>query len=155
MHLVGHSLGSHIMGQTGRRVFIETNKKVARITGLDPAAPNFYLNKTDKLERRLTNDKAKFVDVIHTNTQCLGTDDLVGHVDILLDARNSATFGRLNGTFKLAPKPIGSKKFDLWRLLENFSNAYKGAKATAAETAKELKKSFYRSYLYSKKLLFL
>lgn len=39
IHLVGHSLGSHLVGKAGREFKKETGKKVGRVTGLDPAGP--------------------------------------------------------------------------------------------------------------------
>lgn len=43
IHLVGHSLGAHIMGFLGKQVQADGLGKVARITGLDPAGPTFEL----------------------------------------------------------------------------------------------------------------
>lgn len=43
-HLVGHSLGGHLVGFIGRSVFENSNKKfkLSRVTALDPAGPFFY-----------------------------------------------------------------------------------------------------------------
>ncbi|KAK3612361.1 hypothetical protein CHS0354_011082, partial [Potamilus streckersoni] len=57
-HVIGHSLGAHISGYAGERL-----PNLGRITGLDPAGPQFE-NK-DKIVRLDPTD-AKFVDVIHT-----------------------------------------------------------------------------------------
>ncbi|GFO19619.1 pancreatic lipase-related protein [Plakobranchus ocellatus] len=82
-HLVGHSLGSHIMGYAGKEVYRLTNEKVGRITGLDPAGPAFesysHYVRLDALD-------ANFVDVIHTDAESLissgfGTRYSIGHVD--------------------------------------------------------------------------
>ncbi|XP_027197651.2 pancreatic triacylglycerol lipase-like [Dermatophagoides pteronyssinus] len=80
-HLIGHSLGGHIVGYAGKHL----NGSIARITGLDPAGP-FYkgLNET---EARLWHTDAKFVEVIHTDAQPiiqlgLGMFETCGHVDI-------------------------------------------------------------------------
>ncbi|XP_035384540.1 lipoprotein lipase isoform X3 [Electrophorus electricus] len=80
LHILGYSLGAHVAGIAGNL----TNNKVNRITGLDPAGPTF--EHADRL-KRLSDDDAEFVDVLHTNTR--GTPDLsigiqrpVGHVDI-------------------------------------------------------------------------
>ncbi|XP_070562305.1 phospholipase A1 VesT1.02-like [Ptychodera flava] len=55
---VGHSLGAHVLGKAGResRVF-------SRITGLDPAGPDFEDNHVDRMLKR---SDANMVDVIHT-----------------------------------------------------------------------------------------
>ena len=79
MHLIGFSLGAHIAGFTGS----ELNGTIARITGLDPAAPLFegYPERV-----RLDSTDAQFVDVIHTNGDGflrggLGSFQAMGHVD--------------------------------------------------------------------------
>jgi len=72
-HLVGHSLGAHVVGKAGR-VFkreSENQKSMQRITGLDPAGPRFVkgpiLPAIPELnENRFNDDVASFVDVIHT-----------------------------------------------------------------------------------------
>lgn len=63
-HLVGHSLGAHIAGQTAR-LLKKDGITVQRVTGLDPAHPCFE-NETASL--RLRKSDAEFVDVIHTNS---------------------------------------------------------------------------------------
>ncbi|MBN3309740.1 LIPL lipase, partial [Amia calva] len=79
-HLLGYSLGAHVAGIAG---FL-TNNKVNRITGLDPAGPNFeYADE----QSSLSPDDAKFVDVLHTYTRgspdrSIGIQRPVGHVDI-------------------------------------------------------------------------
>ncbi|XP_049711223.1 pancreatic triacylglycerol lipase-like [Elephas maximus indicus] len=80
VHIIGHSLGSHAAGEAGRR----TQGTVGRITGLDPAEPNFQ--GTPELVRLDPSD-AKFVDVIHTDAAPLipnlgfGMSQTVGHLD--------------------------------------------------------------------------
>ncbi|XP_052257603.1 lipase member I-like [Dreissena polymorpha] len=79
-HLIGHSLGAHICGYAGERI-----SRIGRITGLDPAGPQF--EKTDP-KVRLDPTDALFVDAIHTNADLLlqlgfgiGIEQPVGHVD--------------------------------------------------------------------------
>ena len=57
---VGHSLGAHVMGIAGRN----SQGKLDRISGLDPAGPCF---ETKNQENRLARTDAKFVDVVHTD----------------------------------------------------------------------------------------
>ncbi|XP_055912646.1 pancreatic triacylglycerol lipase isoform X2 [Eupeodes corollae] len=64
MHLIGHSLGAHIVGNIGRYF----NGTFGRITGLDPALPLFVPQSADGLRP----DDAKFVDVIHTDHPVFG-----------------------------------------------------------------------------------
>ncbi|CAB3229301.1 unnamed protein product [Arctia plantaginis] len=78
IHLVGHSLGSHIAGFTGKTVLALTGSHVGRISGLDPAGPCF-----GDVEQplRLNQNDAQFVDVIHSNAGVYGMNQKVGHVD--------------------------------------------------------------------------
>ena len=41
IHLVGHSLGGHIAGFAGKKLWALRQEKVGRITALDPAEPLF------------------------------------------------------------------------------------------------------------------
>jgi hypothetical protein len=91
MHLVGHSLGSHVMGKVGRTYQSVINNKFGRISGLDPAAPRFTNATIDPLpvlaKNRLSPDSASFVDVIHTFgstnevTSVCGDINPLGHMD--------------------------------------------------------------------------
>ena len=56
---LGHSLGAHLMGVTGRECGV-----MHRITGLDPAGVGFQVENHDK---RLSKRDAKLVDVIHSD----------------------------------------------------------------------------------------
>ncbi|XP_075979721.1 pancreatic lipase-related protein 2-like [Anticarsia gemmatalis] len=58
IHLVGFSLGAHLVGVAGR----EVGGKVARITALDPAGPLWHFNSD-----RISSDDAVYVEAIHTN----------------------------------------------------------------------------------------
>lgn len=78
IHLVGHSLGSHIAGFAGKAFHSLTGTLVGRISGLDPAGPAF--SHEDK-NLRLAASDAEFVDVIHTNAGVYGMTSPVGHVD--------------------------------------------------------------------------
>ncbi|KAK7069512.1 hypothetical protein SK128_016319 [Halocaridina rubra] len=82
VHIIGHSLGSHIAGYAGERI-----RGLGRITGLDPAEPFFQYMPPSV---RLDPTDAKFVDVIHTDVDSiifiaqavgLGLWQPVGHID--------------------------------------------------------------------------
>ncbi|XP_068229148.1 pancreatic triacylglycerol lipase-like [Palaemon carinicauda] len=80
IHIVGHSLGAHAAGFTGKYTRCG---QIARITGLDPAGPLFYF-KDD--EHRIDKSHAAYVDVIHSNSGqliqgCYGLFEPVGHAD--------------------------------------------------------------------------
>ncbi|KAH8343333.1 hypothetical protein KR059_008539, partial [Drosophila kikkawai] len=78
IHLIGHSLGAHIVGSAGRHLHRLTGKTIPRITGLDPAKPCF--NEGEVLSGLLRGD-AEFIDVIHSNPGVLGKRDPLGDVD--------------------------------------------------------------------------
>lgn len=80
-NLVGHSLGAHISGFTGK----DLSGEVGRIIGLDPAGPEFY-HATQKF--RLDRSDAQLVMVIHSNgctlsivERCYGLEKPIGHLD--------------------------------------------------------------------------
>ncbi|CAK1544567.1 unnamed protein product [Leptosia nina] len=66
VHMVGHSLGAHVVGNAGRAV----SGKVARITGMDPAGPQFGGNPA-----ALNGADARYVECIHTDGGVLGIYD--------------------------------------------------------------------------------
>lgn len=83
VHVIGHSLGSHISGYAGFTLQKDFNLKLGRITGMDPAEP--FFKDTDPLVR-LDQSDAKYVDVIHTDAKSfvrggLGMQQAIGHVD--------------------------------------------------------------------------
>ncbi|KAJ8735413.1 hypothetical protein PYW07_007033 [Mythimna separata] len=72
IHLVGFSLGGHLVGSAGR----ETGGLVRRVTALDPAGP-LWGRDSD----RVVPTDAQYVEVIHTNTGLLGYTDPCGDAD--------------------------------------------------------------------------
>ncbi|XP_062985213.1 lipoprotein lipase [Elgaria multicarinata webbii] len=86
VHLLGYSLGAHVAGIAGSL----TNNKINRITGLDPAGPNFEYAEESV---RLSPDDAVFVDVLHTYTRgspdrSIGIQKPIGHIDIYPNGGN-------------------------------------------------------------------
>ncbi|XP_008699956.1 lipase member I isoform X1 [Ursus maritimus] len=73
-HFIGISLGAHISGFVGK-IF---QGQLGRITGLDPAGPKFS---GKSFNDRLDYTDAKFVDVIHSDTNGLGIKEPLGHID--------------------------------------------------------------------------
>jgi hypothetical protein len=76
-HLIGHSLGAQTAGYAGMLYEARTGNQIDRITGLDPAGPNF--EGRDPIVRLDPTD-ARFVDIIHTS-DTLGDFNRIGHVD--------------------------------------------------------------------------
>lgn len=66
VHLIGHSLGSHLSGYVGSVLRTNFGVTVGRITGLDPAEPHF--SQTDPVVRLDPSD-ALYVDIIHTDSR--------------------------------------------------------------------------------------
>ncbi|XP_058379362.1 lipase member I isoform X4 [Diceros bicornis minor] len=73
-HFIGVSLGAHISGFVGKLF----QGQLGRITGLDPAGPKFSGKPSNG---RLDYTDAKFVDVIHSDTNGLGIKEPLGHID--------------------------------------------------------------------------
>ncbi|XP_067639519.1 vitellogenin-3-like isoform X2 [Eurosta solidaginis] len=78
IHLIGHSLGAHIMGAAGRNFYYQTGKLIPRITALDPAKPCF--NEGQSLSGLMRGD-AEFIDVIHSDPGALGKREPTGDID--------------------------------------------------------------------------
>ncbi|XP_022821904.1 pancreatic lipase-related protein 2-like [Spodoptera litura] len=72
VHLVGFSLGAHVVGNAGRRV----GNQPARITGLDPAGYRWHNN-----ANRLAAGNGRYVEAIHTDGHGLGIMNPSGHAD--------------------------------------------------------------------------
>ncbi|CAG4943607.1 unnamed protein product [Parnassius apollo] len=82
MHLVGFSLGAHLVGNAGR----ELGGRVARVTGLDPAGPLWNYN-----YQRLRDTDGVYVEAIHTDggTMGLGIGSAVANADFFPNGGDS------------------------------------------------------------------
>uniref|UniRef100_A0A182SFV0 Lipase domain-containing protein n=1 Tax=Anopheles maculatus TaxID=74869 RepID=A0A182SFV0_9DIPT len=74
--LVGHSLGAHVAGLTGKH--FQASPKLAAIVALDPAGPMFS---ADKPAGRVDALDAEYVEVIHTNKGFYGLSHALGQAD--------------------------------------------------------------------------
>ncbi|CAG9566037.1 unnamed protein product [Danaus chrysippus] len=63
MHLIGFSLGAHLVGNAGR----ELGGRVARVTGLDPAGPLWNTNRN-----RFRASDGVYTEAIHTDGSAVG-----------------------------------------------------------------------------------
>jgi len=72
VHIVGHSLGSHVAGHSGKNT---RRGQINVIFGTDPAGPLFNVNNPDRLD---TSD-AFYTEAIHTNVGVLGFDLPITH----------------------------------------------------------------------------
>uniref|UniRef100_A0AAG5DLS3 Lipase domain-containing protein n=1 Tax=Anopheles atroparvus TaxID=41427 RepID=A0AAG5DLS3_ANOAO len=84
--LIGHSLGAHIAGLTGKH--FQTRPKLAAVVALDPAGPLF--DGTDP-SGRVDRLDAEYVEVIHTNMGWLGHQDTLGQADFFPNGGHSQT----------------------------------------------------------------
>ncbi|KAB0799926.1 hypothetical protein PPYR_07806 [Photinus pyralis] len=78
VHIIGHSLGSHIAAYASRRISQLLNATVKRISALDPAGPLFELL---PILQGLRKTDAEIVDVIHADGGFFGMRNPVGTVD--------------------------------------------------------------------------
>ncbi|XP_012276801.1 pancreatic triacylglycerol lipase [Orussus abietinus] len=108
-HLLGHSLGAHIMGYVGKNI-----SGIARITALDPAQPGFQ-GKAASI--RINDSDASFIDVVHTDGKPflpflgLGMSESVGTVDFFVNG------GLLQPNCLLDGEPVVIKSlFDIPKL---------------------------------------
>ncbi|KAG6447348.1 hypothetical protein O3G_MSEX004893 [Manduca sexta] len=72
LHLVGFSLGAHIVGNAGRTA----GGRPIRVTGLDPAGPRWGGN-----NQALNRNAGRYVEAIHTDGGLLGIFDRIADAD--------------------------------------------------------------------------
>ncbi|XP_041975192.1 pancreatic triacylglycerol lipase-like isoform X2 [Aricia agestis] len=72
VHLIGFSLGAHVVGNAGRTC----NGRIGRITGLDPAGPQWGRN-----ANALNQHDGVYVESIHTDGGLLGIFDPISDAD--------------------------------------------------------------------------
>lgn len=79
-HLIGHSLGAHVMGFAGKKIKEQSGSKVRWITGLDPARPLFEEPKQPK-QNRLSDEDGEIVECLHTDGGVNGFITPLGTID--------------------------------------------------------------------------
>ncbi|CAH0592302.1 unnamed protein product [Chrysodeixis includens] len=99
VHLVGHSLGAHVIGNAGRRA----GGRPRRITGLDPAGPGWGGN-----GNALNRNSGRYVECIHTDGRVTGIMNAIGDADFYPNGgrnpqpgctNNVCSHGRANDLF--------------------------------------------------------
>jgi len=73
--VIGHSLGGHIAGLTGKRV---ARGRLQSVVAMDPAGPLFSVNSPNE---RVHHTDAPYVEVIYTDQGGLGFDQPLGHAN--------------------------------------------------------------------------
>ena len=93
VHCIGHSLGAHVCGFLGNALEASTGSKMFRVSGLDPAGPQFTTElvpgtlsiykplESAPRDQRLDETDAQVVDVVHTDGNQWGTMRAIGDVD--------------------------------------------------------------------------
>lgn len=79
IHLVGHSLGGHIIGYIAQTYIAETGNKVRRLTALDPSKPCFIDAREE--DKTIKSGVADYVEVLHCTNKDIGTDTINGDTD--------------------------------------------------------------------------
>lgn len=78
LHIIGHSLGAHIVGFVGQTVKEKIGSLVAWITGLDPS--RYYYDMVFWF-KRLSKDDGEVVEIVHTNGGIFGFQRPLGTID--------------------------------------------------------------------------
>lgn len=85
VHLIGHSLGAHLVGFAGKRI----RPQLGRITALDAAGPCFGKFFSNSAKDRLAQDDAYEVAVFHYDDSFLGLAAPIGHFDVYVNGGSS------------------------------------------------------------------
>ena len=115
---VGHSLGGHVCGFTGK------TKQLDGIIAIDPAGPIFVSNSKEK---RLNRGDAKFVQALHIDAGEFGIDQVVADEDIYVNTGKNQPY--CPGIF--AEAGCSHVAFSLWFLPKIWAESANGNKCMA------------------------
>ncbi|XP_035713981.1 endothelial lipase isoform X2 [Folsomia candida] len=126
IHLVGISLGAHLLGRVGTEIQLSMGgRKLPRITGLDPAGPLYYPSHPDW---NIDKSDASFVDIYHSNAGFYGESTLGGHVDFILNNGHAQP-----GCNFITDLLTCSHDFALFLYLDTFKKAYVACQCSSRE----------------------
>ncbi|XP_035708318.1 putative endothelial lipase [Folsomia candida] len=125
-HLIGVSLGAHLVGRVGAEVqLLMGGRQLARLTGLDPAGPLYYPSHPDW---NLDKSDAYFVDIYHSNAGLYGEKTLGGHVDFIINNGHSQP-----GCNLISNLLFCSHGFAVYLFLDSFKRAYVACQCSSRE----------------------
>ncbi|XP_053612720.1 inactive pancreatic lipase-related protein 1-like isoform X2 [Plodia interpunctella] len=135
LHVIGHSLGSHVAGYAARELRAKYSKTIKRLTALDPAFPAFY---PDGIVMEHINAKdAEFVDVIHTDAGGYGAPVRTGTADFWPNGGKSVQ----PGCPRFAPIPLSEDNLcSHWRSWRFFAESVRNPEAFPASPASSYQK---------------
>ena len=124
VHCIGHSLGAHVCGFLANEMESSTGSKLLRVTGLDPAGPQFTTRlqpgtlhieplKSTPRDERLDETDAKVVDIIHTDGNQWGTMIPIGDIDFYV-GKSLETLGTKQAACESGDLCDHSKAYDLF-----------------------------------------
>ncbi|CAH4029329.1 pancreatic lipase-related protein 2-like isoform X1 [Pieris brassicae] len=135
LHLIGHSLGSHVAGYIARELKNRYGNTVKRVTALDPAFPGFYPDGI--LMEHIAEKDAEFVDVIHTDAGMYGAPVRTGSVDFWPNGGKSIQ----PGCPRFAPVPLSEDNLcSHWRSWRFYAESVRNPEAFPASPAESYHK---------------
>ncbi|XP_045495073.1 inactive pancreatic lipase-related protein 1-like isoform X2 [Colias croceus] len=130
LHLIGHSLGSHVAGYLARELKNKYRKTVKRVTALDPAFPAFYPDGV--VMEHIVDKDAEFVDVIHTDAGGYGAPVRTGSADFWPNGGKSVQ----PGCPRFAPVPLSDDNLcSHWRSWRFYAESVRNPEAFPASPA--------------------
>ncbi|KAI8422634.1 hypothetical protein MSG28_006414 [Choristoneura fumiferana] len=141
LHVIGHSLGSHVAGYIARELKNKYNKTVKRLTLLDPAVIGLL---PDVVLEHVGADDAEFVEVIHTDAGSYGTTARTGTADFFPNGGKGPQPGcPPSPRFALYPitiRKMSSHSRSWWFYAESLRNP-KAFPASPAKSYREFKQN--------------
>ncbi|XP_026315342.1 pancreatic lipase-related protein 2-like isoform X2 [Hyposmocoma kahamanoa] len=135
LHLIGHSLGSHVAGYIAKELKNKYNRTVKRLTALDPAFPAFYPD--GLMMQHVSAKDAEFVDVIHTDAGGYGAPVNTGTADFWPNGGKSVQ----PGCPRFAPIPLSDDNLcSHWRSWRFYAESVRNPQAFPSSPAESYQK---------------